>query len=319
MASTKDYLHLHFIVWIWGFTAILGHLISIPSVELVIHRTWIAALFLGLIVYARKKSFRIGWKSVFKIMLTGGLIALHWILFFASAKVSTISVCLAGMATASLWTSLLEPLIAWRKIRFFEILLGFVIIAGLYIVFLFEFNHIIGLIMAVLSAFIGALFTVINSRLIIKHNHYVITFYEMSGAFIVSLAILPLFRGYFQQPIELIPQGWDWLYIFILASICTVYAYTASVKLMSKFTAFAINLTVNLEPVYGILLAFLLFGDAEKMTSGFYIGTLIILFAVLSYPYLARYFSKTQKKKKESLKKQKIPIKPVLVQESTLK
>ncbi|MEM1408061.1 MAG: EamA family transporter, partial [Bacteroidota bacterium] len=130
MSTTRDYLQLHFIVFLWGFTAILGLLISIPSVELVFWRTLLAAIGLGLLLLFRKRNFRLGHTEIIKIMATGVLISLHWILFFASARVSTASVCLAGMATCSLWTSLLEPLIFKRNVSFFEVALGLVVILG---------------------------------------------------------------------------------------------------------------------------------------------------------------------------------------------
>ena len=163
MPNFKDYLQLHFIVLIWGFTAILGLLIEIPSVELVFYRTLSASLILFGLLYFQKHSYQVTRKEIFIILGTGMLIAAHWILFFASAKVSTASVCLAGMTTATLWTSLVEPLFHRRKIKTFEIVLGLIIIFGLYIIFRFEFNHVLGLSMAVASAFLAALFSVINS------------------------------------------------------------------------------------------------------------------------------------------------------------
>lgn len=293
MPHLKDYLQLHFIVLIWGFTAILGLLITIPAVELVLFRTLLATGLLAYLVYARKRSLLAPTNEIIQMAATGALISLHWILFFGAARVSTASVCLAGMATASLWTSLLEPVLGKKQIKKYEILIGVVIILGLYVIFHFEFNHFWGIFMAVSSAFIAALFTVINTHFVRKHNHYVISFYEMLGAFIGTVVFLPFYQYYFlgNATLQLLPTAADWVWIAILAFVCTVYAYTTSVKLMHKFSAFAINLTVNLEPVYGILLAFLFFGEAEKMTAGFYLGTLIILFAVLSYPYLDNYFN----------------------------
>ena len=298
MPNLRDHATLHFIVLIWGFTAILGKLITIPAVELVFYRTLIASLLLGLILTQRGRSLRLTWSAGLKMIGTGMLISAHWILFFASANISTVSVCLAGMATATLWTSILDPLINWRRLAPFEVFIGLVIIVGLYVVFRFEFNHAVGLILALVSAMLAALFTVINGRLIKKHNHTVITFYEMVGACLACVLFFPFYAHYFfpERGLMLIPEALvDWVYIGILAMVCTVYAYTIAVKLMTKFSPFAINLTVNLEPVYGIVLAFLIFGDAEKMTTGFYLGTLIILMAVLAYPYLNKYFEEKKK------------------------
>ncbi|OJJ23207.1 hypothetical protein BKI52_02295 [marine bacterium AO1-C] len=297
MPNLRDHATLHFIVLIWGFTAILGKLITIPAVELVFYRTLIAAILLGFVLVQRRQPFRLSTGAGLKMLGTGMLISAHWILFFASANVSTVSVCLAGMATATLWTSILDPLINWRRIAPFEVFIGLVIIVGLYVVFRFEFDHAVGLVLALVSAMLAALFTVINGRLIKKHNHTVITFYEMAGACLGCILFFPFYVRYFfpKRGLVLVPDAAiDWVYIGILAMVCTVYAYTVAVKLMTKFSPFAINLTVNLEPVYGILLAFLIFGDAEKMTTGFYIGTLIILLAVLAYPYLNKYFEDTK-------------------------
>lgn len=292
MPTFKDYLHLHFLVLIWGFTAILGLLITIPPVEVVFYRTLIASGGLALLLYFRKLSFSLDKTSIFKMLLTGVLIAGHWILFFASARVSTASVCLAGMATTSFWTSFLEPLAIRKRIKWFEVFLGIVVIGGLYIIFHFEFNHALGLAMALVSALLAAMFTVINSQFAKKHHHYQVTFYEMVGA---TTSIALFFPFYLMSLAEngmlnLALNGMDVLYISLLAIVCTVYAYSASIDLMKKISAFSVNLTVNLEPVYGIILAVIIFGDQEKMHPGFYIGALIILLSVLAHPVLNRYY-----------------------------
>lgn len=294
VATTKDYVKLHFIVWIWGFTAILGLLISIPSVEIVWYRTMIAFMALGVMLHFRKHNFQLGYKEVLKILGTGFIIAAHWILFFAAARVSTASVCLAGMATCSLWTSFIEPWVNKRKIKIFEVVLGLVVIVGLYVIFRFQFNHALGLFMAVVSAMLSALFSVINGQLIKKHSPYMITFYEMLGAFLGTSLFFPIYITYFAPDgmLHLVPTAMDWLYLSILALICTVYAFSVSVELMKRISAFVVNLTVNLEPVYGIILAVLIFGEKEKMEPGFYLGTLIILASVLIYPVVNKRYKR---------------------------
>ncbi len=295
MPTLRDYTHLHIIVLIWGFTVILGKLISIPSVELVFWRTLWATILCGGLMYLKNIDFKTSKKDVIGLMLTGGLICGHWILFFGAGKLNA-SVCLAGLTTATLWTSLVEPFVQKRSIRGLEIALGLVVIMGLYIIFRFEFNHILALVMSILSAFLGTLFSVINGEFIKKHSHHTITFYEMLGAWIATVLFLPFYASFFapEHTLYLFPT-WDNLLIdticiFTLAGVCTVYAYSAGVKLMKKFTPFAVNLTVNLEPVYGIILAYIFFN--EKMTSGFYFGTMIILSAVLMYPFLKNYTQK---------------------------
>lgn len=288
----SDYLHLHFLVLIWGFTAILGLLITIPPVEIVFYRTLFSAAGLALVLYFYRIPFKVSDGDVFRILATGVLISGHWILFFASARVSTASVCLAGMATTSFWTSLLEPLMTRRKIKWFELILGLIVLGGLYIIFHFEFNHALGLSFALLSALLAALFTVINSKFVKNHNHYSITFYEMVGACVGTALFFPVYINTLaaDQVLRLSINWYDLLYISILAFICTVYAYSASVQLMKRLSAFAVNLTVNLEPVYGIILAVIIFGDREKMQTEFYLGASIILVSVLAYPLFNKWY-----------------------------
>jgi len=293
MTTTKDYLHLHFIVVVWGFTAILGLLVSIPAVEMVFYRTLIAFLVLGILLNFRGVSFHIGSVDLIKIILTGILMGAHWIFFFASARVSTASVSLVGFATLAFWTSLLEPWIIKRKIRWFEVSLGLLVLVGLYIIFSFDFAYSWGLVLAIISAVLASLFTVINSTFIKKHHPLLIMFYEMIGACLGIVIFFPIYLNYFSQyatlQLHLLPL--DWFYIGILSLICTVYAYTASIYLMKKISPFAINLTVNLEPVYGIILAVMIFGEKEKMTAVFYLGTVFILASVFIYPVLTRYMA----------------------------
>lgn len=299
--TVRDYLMLHFIVGIWGFTAILGLLISIPSVEIVFYRTLMATLMLSVIFVWRKTHIRISNQELLKVLGTGFIISLHWILFFWAARVSTASVCLAGMATTSLWTAFVEPFANKKKVKPYEIFLGLLVLLGLYVIFSFELGYWLGLLMAIGSAFLSAVFTVINGRLTKRHTPYVLTFYEMMGACIFALMFLPVY-GYFfaEEGIQLIPTAMDWLWLFLLSGVCTVYAFSVSVELMRRLTAFAINLTVNLEPVYGIILAVLIFGEKEKMTPGFYLGTLIILVSVLLYPVF-NYVNKRRAIKKNPL------------------
>lgn len=287
-ASLKDYLKLHFIVFIWGFSAILGKLMSIPSGEVVFYRTLVSAGVLYFLLNYRKRDFAIGQIGVIKTLATGFLIGAHWVLFFEAARVANISVCLAGIATTTFWTSLIEPLFTSRRVRLFEVFIGLVVIGGLYVVFQFEFDNALGLTLAIISALLAAMFSVINSRFAQKYNPYMITFYEMIGACVgVAIFLLvyePLFMG--QEFGLVLPDAMDWLWLLILALVCTVYAYSDAVELMKRISAFTVNLTINLEPVYGIVMALIVFGESEEMSSGFYFGTLIILAAVLSYPVI---------------------------------
>ena len=296
-STFKDYLLLHFIVLIWGITSILGLLISLPSLELVFYRTLLAAIGVAVLMGLRKESLRVAPIDLLKIIGVGVLISLHWIFFFWSAKVSTASVCLAGMATTSLWTSFLDPLINKKRIKPFEVALGLLVISGLLVIFQFENGYWLGLFMALAAAFLSALFSILNGRLTFRYSPYQITFYEMAAASLVALLFLPLYSYIDGTAIQWTWKGLDWFWILILAGICTVYAFSVSVELMKRLSVFSINLTINLEPVYGILLAVLIFGEKEKMTQQFYLGTGIIFISVLIYPVLNYW----QKKRKEAL------------------
>lgn len=296
-STFKDYLLLHFIVLIWGVTSILGLLISLPSLELVFYRTLLAAIGVAVLMGIRKESLRVAPMDLLKIAGVGVLISLHWIFFFWSAKVSTASVCLAGMATTSLWTSFLDPLINRKRIKPFEVALGLLVISGLLVIFQFENGYWLGLFMALAAAFLSALFSILNGRLTFRYSPYQITFYEMAAASLVALLFLPLYSYIDGTAIQWTWKGLDWFWILILAGICTVYAFSVSVELMKRLSVFSINLTINLEPVYGILLAVLIFGEKEKMTQQFYLGTGIIFISVLIYPVLNYW----QKKRKEAL------------------
>jgi drug/metabolite transporter (DMT)-like permease len=246
---------------------------------------------LALILYFKKISFGIGIKTILKILGVGFLISAHWILFFASARVSSVAICLAGMSTVSLWTAILEPVFTSKRLRSLEVLMSLLIIAGLYLIFRFEIDHVVGILMAVASAMLSALFTIINSRLVRRHRPLVISCYEMAGACLATALFFPLYAAGLTDTgqLDFSLTMWDGLWLLILAVVCTVYPFTSSVRLMQQISAFTVNLSVNLEPVYGILLALLIFKDSEHMSTGFYLGAAIILLSVFAHGLLDKY------------------------------
>lgn len=251
-----------------------------------------------MVIVLSKKSFAATGRDLVRMLAVGFVLSAHWMLFFASARVSTASVCLAGMATTSLWTSLLEPLVNKRKVSPLEVGLGILAFAGLYVVFKFEFDHALGLMLALASAVLAATFTVANSRLVQRIDAWVITFYEMTGATLFSLLFLAISEhNNWNSGAPFVPAQGDWVWILFLAFVCTVYASTMATQLMKQFSAYLINLTINLEPVYGIALAFFIFGEKERMTQGFYMGTLLILLAVILYPLLTTTVMKKDRRK----------------------
>ncbi|MES2518516.1 MAG: DMT family transporter [Bacteroidota bacterium] len=285
----KDYFTLHFVVLIFGFTAILGQLISIHTLGLVFFRTLLATI--GFYLYFKVKGLpiKIDSRGKWQLLATGGIvIALHWFTFFYSAKVSTIAISLAGLSTTSLWTSFIEPFWNKQRIKPLQVILGSVVVLGLYLIFLYEVDHIWGLVLSIMCAILGAIFSVLNGQFSKKYSSQIITFYEMMGAAISTVIPVIYILLTKNDRISVIPQGFDWFWILILSFICTIYAYTESVNLVKLFSAFTFNLTLNLEPVYGIMLAYAIFGEKERMTSGFYLGTLVILGSVLIYPLLRK-------------------------------
>lgn len=294
MASSSDYLRLHFIVFLWGFSAILGKLISIHTMEMVWYRSIFATAGMGAVIYFSRGSFRVTSHDLVRLLAIGGIVSLHWLAFFGSARVANVSVSLVGFATNSLWAALLEPWFNKTQIKKYELLLGLTVIAGLYIIFSFDFQYKLGLLLGIFAGFTSALFSVFNSRMVKRNSARTITFYEMIGVIVATGTLLPVagFAGA-DLRLPLLPGGMDLLYIAILAGACSVYAYTVAVELMKRISVFMIQLTLNLEPVYGIIMAVIIFGQQEKMNLNFYVGTLVIMSAVITYPMVKKRFDRT--------------------------
>ncbi|MDO6744483.1 EamA family transporter [Tenacibaculum soleae] len=278
-SKLKNYLHLHFIVFIWGFTAILGALISIEAIPLVWYRMTLAVVFIAIYFFIRKKSFKVDKKGLLKFAVSGVIIAIHWVTFFKAIKVSNVSVALVTMSTGAFFASLIEPIFFKRKIKGIEILLGGLVIVGLYIIFNFQSQYVLGIVYALISAFLSALFAVLNGVFIKKYDANVISFYQLLfGA--IGITLYLFFTQKFSLQFFQITTN-DWLYLIILSSFCTAYAFIASVHVMKYLTPYTVMLTINLEPIYAIVLALIVFGEKEQMNTEFYYGAFIVLFVVL--------------------------------------
>ena len=275
----KNYLLLHLIVFIWGFTAILGALITIDAIPLVWYRMLLAVLFIAIYFLWKKKSFKVDRAGLLKFFFTGVVIALHWVFFFKAIKVSNVSVALVTMSTGAFFTALIEPVFFKRKINSLEMFLGLLVIAGLYIIFNFESQYKVGIIYALIASFLGALFAVLNGLFIKKYTADTISFYQLFFG-VVFITIYLLFTNSFSVSFFQIPAS-DWMYLIVLISICTAYAFIASVQVMKYLSPYTVMLTINLEPIYAIVLALFIFGDKEQMSSTFYLGAFIVLFVVL--------------------------------------
>lgn len=299
----RNLLLLHLVVLIFGFTGILGKLITIPSEALVWYRMFFATLSVAIYMLFTKKSLKMLKKGVFQTIGVGFIIAAHWIFFFEAIKQSNVSITLAALSTASLFTAILEPIFFKRKVQLYELFLGVLVIAGLYFIFRFETENSLGIWLAVFSAFLASLFTVINGRLIKQYDSSRISLYELFGGVLAISLYFLIFNPSSFPNFSINPS--DWVYLLILAIICTAFAFVASVKVMEELTPFTVSLSINLEPVYGIILAFLIFGEEEEMSLGFYAGTLLILSSL----FLNVWFKKRNKKK------EKTTINPTLKQE----
>jgi drug/metabolite transporter (DMT)-like permease len=275
-----NYLHLHFIVFIWGFTAVIGALITIEAIPLVWYRMLLASGFIFLWVIYRKEKLLFSKKVLAGFFLAGLIIALHWLAFFGAIKISNVSVTLAIMSTGAFFASLLEPLFYKRKVIGYEVFFGLIVVAGLYIIFNVETDHVWGIILALCSSFLGALFSVINGKFAIKYNASAISFYELLFG-MLCISVYLAFSGSFTASFFKISTN-DWIYLLILASACTAYAFIASVHVMKWISPYTVMLTINMEPVYGIILALLILGDSENMSPQFYYGAAIILVTVIA-------------------------------------
>jgi len=290
--NSNQYLQLHLIVFIWGFTAILGKLISLDAVTLVWYRIFFTVISIFVFMKIVKIDFRLKKKEVLQIMGIGAIIAAHWTTFFLAIKISNVSITLASLSTGAFFVSIIDPIINKRKPVFYETMLGLVVVLGIYLILNVEVNYQTGVYVALLSTFLASLFSVLSSKIANKWDSTVITFYQMLGG-ILTLSLVMPFMGDDMLNFK-IPAGMDLVYLIILATICTAYTFIAIMKLMRFLSAFTVVLTVNLEPVYGIIMAYFIFGESETMSPKFYVGTFVIISTVFLNSWL-----KGRKLKKE--------------------
>jgi len=276
----KNILQLHFIVFIFGFTSVLGALISISAHPITIYRMGIASFFLALFIFFYDKNkFKLRKVLIIKILICGLIIALHWITFFYAIKISNVSITVSMMSSAAFLTSLIEPLFFKKKFLLYELILGILSLFGVSIIFNAEIKYIDGLIVALISSVLVSVFTILNSRIVIKNSSITISFYELFIGFLFSLFYYYLFidTSLFLEKINY----QDLIFLLILGVICTSYAFTKSVDLIKYLKPFTIMMIINMEPVYAILISLLIFGESEYLSINFYIGFIIILISVI--------------------------------------
>jgi drug/metabolite transporter (DMT)-like permease len=282
MQSVKiqNYIHLHFLVIIAGFTAILGELITLDAIHLVWYRMSIGAVLMLVYILAKKTPLRIPLKVLFSLSVAGVIIALHWITFFAAINVSNISITLAMFSTGAFFASFIEPLFFKRKINGYEILFGLIVIVGIVLITQTELKYILGIVLGISSALFSTLFAVLNGKFVQHYPPSIISFYEfISGILFISIFLAFREDGFNHAFFQI--SSSDWVYLLILASVCTAYAFIVSVHVMKYITPYTVVLTYNLEPIYGIILALVFFPESETMRPMFYIGAGIIIFTVL--------------------------------------
>lgn len=286
-SETRAYVELHLAVFLWGFTAILGDLIQLSALTLVWWRVLITSLSLVAFIQLGRLYRDIGRRQLLILVGIGCLTGLHWLAFYGSIKLANASIALICMATTSLFSSVLEPWIVKSPFRWYELLLGIFILPGIYLITEGSSADMnIGIVVGLVSAFLAALFTTLNKRYMGDIHPFRLTFIELGGACVFLGLLLPFLGGSVFLP----PRPIDWVYLLVLALLCTTLTYVLSLRALKKLSAFATNLTINLEPVYGIFLAYFLLQDGQELSPTFYLGTFIILVAVFGYAALKRYF-----------------------------
>jgi drug/metabolite transporter (DMT)-like permease len=266
------------VVFIWGFTGILGKLISLQAIHLVWLRILLALISLLLYVKFKGISLRADRKSLINLLLVGVLIAFHWIFFYHSIKVSNVSVAVVCLSSATLFTSIFEPILYRRSVYMYELIFGILVVGAIAFIFSIDTHYLKGMMYGIASAVFSSLFTVINGKLSQKHNPVALSLYELTGGFI-------MITGYFLLTGSLSPalfdiSAMDWIYLIILATVCTAFTFVLSVDLMKDISPFTVVLAINLEPVYSVIMAAWLFGEYAQLNMSFYMGTLIILASI---------------------------------------
>jgi drug/metabolite transporter (DMT)-like permease len=276
----KALFQLHIAVFLAGFTAILGKLITLNEGLLVWYRLFITVATLAAILYFRKAMQRLERITILRIAGVGVIVALHWVTFYGSIKYANASVALVCFSATGFFTAFFEPLILRRRIAVIEVLLGLMAIAGIYIIFDFHPQYKTGIIFGIISAMGSALFPIFNKRLLEEVTPRTLTFYELGGGLIALTFIVPLYLLLFPATYYL-PTASDWGWLLILAWFCTILSFDLQLNALKKISAFMANLTYNLEPVYGIILAFIFLHENEQLKKQFYIGVALIALAVV--------------------------------------
>jgi len=275
----KSLIHFHFIVFIFGFTAILGSLISINSLELVWYRMAIASIVLLIYAAVFKKQIKVPKSLLLKLLISGMIIALHWLTFFKAIKVSNVSITLSILSLGAFLTSFLEPLFYGRKIILYEIIFGLIVVVGMSLIFNSQYHYLEGIIYALISVLLSVFFGLINGKLIKEASSLAISIYELlGGVFLISIILL--FSDRIDSEFFDISKI-DFYWLLILATVCTAYAFVISVDVLKHLSPYSLMISINMEPVYGIILAIIFLNESKDLSFNFYLGFILIFSSVI--------------------------------------
>lgn len=288
----KHFLLLHFIVFIWGFSPILGRYITVNAFQLVWFRILITILAMMIYLIATKHNFKISKQHFYKLSGIGLVILVHWLAFYGAIKVSNISVTMVAFSTGTLFSSIIEPILYKRKLRLYEVIIGLIIIAAIAMIFSIETQYWFGIVLGIFAAFTSSLFGVFNGLLSHQLKPGIISFYELSAG-LIGLTIYMLCIGEFNAEFFVLDQA-SVIGLLLLSLVCTVFPFIKAVDLAKHISPYTIVLTVNLETVYGIIWAIFFFRENKEVEPSFYLGVLIILLAIFLNSYLKRLNDKRQ-------------------------
>lgn len=294
--ENKAYLGLHLAIFLWGFTAILGKLIAFGEMLLVWHRLWMTCLTFLLVPGLFRALKRIPRNRIWVFGGIGILVALHWVAFYGSIKYSNASLALSALATTSLFTSVMEPLAMRSKINLSDVFLGLLVILGIGIIFSVSQVYTKGLLYGIAAAFLAASFSILNKKYLDEYEGKAVSFVELSTGLLFLTLLLPFTVDDLSWA-SITPGTQDFLLLFLLAAGCTTLPYILALDALRYISAFKSNLAINLEPVYGILMAAVFLGESKELSGPFYIGTALILVAVFLKPVLKYAMKKTGFKK----------------------
>ncbi len=292
MKNISPVYRLHFIVLLWGFTGVVGKLISLSAMPLVFLRMFFTAIIIYLFLRFKKHSLRVNRKIFIKLILIGFIIAMHWFTFFLSIKISNVAVALSTLSTGAFFTALLQPIFLRKKIQLSEILFATIVSACIVMIFNVETQYFWGIVIGLICSFLSALFSVLNAKIHQQYNASVIVFYEILGG-CALIFLLIFFNNSYTELLQI--QYIDIFWTLILAGLLTAYPMIESVSLMKHFSPYTLLLTVNLEPVYGIILAYFIWQEQEKMSALFYVCTAIILLVLVLDSLVKNHQAKKEK------------------------